>query len=438
LVIEEGLGPYYEYRAPFTWSQDVLVLPDAAPGPNTLRFSIKLQVCDDKGCVWGEPGYEVPVEVTDAPAAALTPQLQERLEAKPQTAGTKPKVNASGLVAFALKGILWGLISLLTPCVFPMIPITVSFFLKQSDKEHHRPITMATVYSLTIVTVLTLGGIFLMKSFQQFSQHWLTQGVLGLLFLVFALSLFGMYEITLPSGLANLTSAQEGRGGLIGTIFMALTFTIISFTCVAPFYGGFIGLSASSATDWVQLVVGAVAFSVAFASPFFVLALFPSLLRSMPKSGSWMNTIKVVMGFLELAAAVKFLRAAELLVLKGEPVLFTYDLALGVYVALAVLCGLYLLNLYRLPHDHQVAEHLGVPRLLVSAFFLSLGLYLMPGLFKTAAGEQQRPSGVVFSWLDSFLLPDSKGGEAFGNLTKGLEDARDKRRLVFVDFTGLS
>src|SRR3989449_2950566 len=101
------------------------------------------------------------------------------------------------LLGFILAGVFWGFISLITPCVFPMIPITVSFFLKQSDKEHHRPITMATVYSLTIVIVLTLGGVFLMKSFQQFSQHWVTQGVLGLLFCVFALSLFGMYDITL-------------------------------------------------------------------------------------------------------------------------------------------------------------------------------------------------------------------------------------------------
>jgi thiol:disulfide interchange protein DsbD len=336
-----------------------------------------------------------------------------------------------------------------------MIPITVSFFIKQSEKQHHSPLTLAGVYSATIIVVLTGSGIALIRVLQPLSQHWVTQGFLGILFLVFALSLFGWFDITLPSWLANMTSAQEGRGGLAGTMFMALTFTIISFTCVAPFYGGFISVAASaqSAADYTRLFLGALAFSVAFASPFFFLALFPNLLRSMPKSGSWMNTIKVVMGFLELAAALKFLRGAELVLFAGAS-FFTYDLVLGAYVAIAVLCGLYLLNLYRLPHDHDPPEHLGVPRLMFSVAFLSLGLYLLPGLFKTANGESQRPNGTVFNWLDSFLLPDAepqataRGGPErgstgdrlvwSGNLEKGLQDALDKRRLVFIDFTGLS
>jgi thiol:disulfide interchange protein DsbD len=174
----------------------------------------------------------------------------------------------------------------------------------------------------------------------------------------------------------------------------------------------------------------------------------------MPKSGSWMNTVKVVMGFLELAAAFCFLRAGELNLL-GKPQFLTYDLVLSIYVALAILCGIYLLGLYRLPHDHEPLEHLGVPRLLFGAAFISLGLYLMPGLFKTSAGESQRPKGTVFNWLDAFILPEAPDPVAgmtasrnersstaahlawVGNLEKGLQDARDKRRLVFIDFTGL-
>src|SRR5262249_13805680 len=153
----------------------------------------------------------------------------------------------------------------------------------------------------------------------------------------------------------------------------------------------------------------------------------------------------------ELAAALKFLRAGELLYRAGAQ-FFTYDLVLGAYVAIALLCGLYLLNLYRLPHDHEPAEQLGVPRLMFSVMFLSLGLYLLPGLFKTAGGESRRPKGGVFNWLDSSLLPDAREpaaaasravpGQAerlawLGNLEKGLQDAQDKRRLVFIDFTGL-
>jgi thiol:disulfide interchange protein DsbD len=168
-----------------------------------------------------------------------------------------------------------------------------------------------------------------------------------------------------------------------------------------------------------------------------------------------MNTVKVVMGFLELAAALKFLRASEL-TLRPTVEFFTYDLVLGMYVALALLCGLYLLNVYRLPHDDAPAEHIGVPRLLFSLVFLSLGFYLMPGLFKDGTGAKQRPSGSVFAWLDSFLLPDRFEDEAapvaasgaangrtavgrlqwVGNLQKGLEIALDKRELVFIDFTG--
>src|SRR5207245_2266331 len=168
---------------------------------------------------------------------------------------------------------------------------------------------------------------------------------LGALFVFFALSLFGMYEIELPNSLARFTSAREGKGGLVGTMFMALTFTIISFACVAPFLGGFGGTAATSGITWTHRVLGGLAFSVTFASPFFVLALFPTLLKQLPKSGNWLNAVKVVMGFLELAAALKFCRAGELIYLP-EPKLFTYDFVLGLYIGLSILCGLYLLNLF--------------------------------------------------------------------------------------------
>jgi cytochrome c biogenesis protein CcdA len=507
-VNEEGVGTLLEHQTHFTWTQDILVLADATPGTKVLRFEIRLQVCD-KTCITDNIPFEVDLEVTDAPAAPLTAELEKRLKVKEQViedvipplvpfpggldqAPSRPpsknggskdaekvavtpgkgapapspalsqeagSTRSDGLLGFILLGISFGAISLITPCVFPMIPITVSFFLKQSEKEHHQPLAMALVYSGTIITVLTLGGVLLIRILQPVSQHWITNVVLGVLFAYFALSLFGMYEIRLPTSLANLTSAQEGRGGLAGTVFMALTFTIISFTCVAPFYGSFIGLqaSASSATDWVRLFLGALSFSVTFASPFFLLALFPSVLRKLPKSGSWMNTVKVVMGFLEIAAALKFLRAGELLVF-GQARLLTYDMVLGLYVGLSLVCGVYLLGFFRLPHDDPV-EHIGVPRFLLSLLFLSLGFYLLPGLFKDASGERQRPSGEVFAWLDSFLLQDpapvvlpgmardGNGAQSsrdpaqrliwFSDIREGLKEARDRQQLIFVDFTGL-
>jgi thiol:disulfide interchange protein DsbD len=376
------------------------------------------------------------------PSSAAYAEQMDALADQVDVADSKP----SDLLSFVLAGVFWGAVSLITPCVFPMIPITVSFFLKQSEKHQHRALTMAAVYCLTIIVVLSLGALLLLGTFVELSRNPIMNYAMGVLFIAFALSLFGMYDIELPSGLARFTSAREGRGGLVGTMFMALTFTILSFACVAPFLGGFGGTASMGNLNWFERFLGALAFATTFAAPFFFLALFPGLLKKMPKSGTWLNSVKVVMGFLELAAAFKFLRLGELM--GGTPSFFTYDLVLGVWVALSLLAGLYLLNVYRLPHDTPI-EHLGVPRLLFSAVFLSLGFYLLPALFKyNAEGEKQRPNGVVYAWVDSFLLPEStttRGALAWsGDLKLALDEARDehrrtgKRKLLFVDVTGKS
>jgi len=487
-------GVWLEYEHSFAWSQDVLILPDAKPGRQVLRFTIRVQVCNDGGCKWSDHVLEAPVEVSDAPPVTLTAAVEQRLKEKPPpikvvpvpagmgsdsgseastASGAKiiylPDSDAnykagldsvqkelkgieaikgegnSGLLWFILTGVFWGGVSLVTPCVFPMIPITVSFFLKQSEKDHHRPITMALVYCGTIVVVLTIAAVALLSLFRELSVHPVMNIGLGALFVFFALSLFGMYEIELPAGLANYTSAREGKGGLVGTMFMALTFTIVSFACVAPFLGGFGGTAASGGFSFWHRVLGGLAFAVTFAAPFFVLAIFPNLLKKMPKSGSWLNSVKVVMGFLELAAALKFFRAGEL-VLVPRPVLFTYDLVMGMYVVLLLMCGLYLFGFYRLPHDTP-SDHISVPRMLFGLGFLSLAFYLMPAQFKVNSdGEAQRPNGTIYAWIDSFLLPEpgeGKGELAWsGNLKGVLDTARaeaqrsGKPQRVFVDFTG--
>jgi thiol:disulfide interchange protein len=487
-VLEEGLAPeglktLFEHNKDFTWSQDLLILPDAKPGPQTLAFQIKLQVCD-RTCVFGQPKFEETVTVLDAPAGPVSQDIWQRL-AKPKKLDSKqvlemdspPKKEEgarnislitetegdykagmetiqkqiqggaegtppTGLMAFMLSGVFWGAVSLVTPCVFPMIPITVSFFLKQSEKAHYRPLTMALVYCLTIVVVLTFSAFALLSFFQWLSTNPTMNIALGVLFIVFSLSLFGMFDLELPSGLARFTSSREGQGGLVGVMFMALTFTIVSFACVAPFLGGFAGTSTGIGPLFT--ILGGLAFAVTFASPFFVLALFPALLKNLPKSGSWLNSVKVVMGFLELAAAVKFFRAGELFILP-TPTFFTFDLSLGMYIALALLCGLYLLNVYRLPLDSP-AENIGVPRMLFGFLFLSLSFYLVPALFKFSTdGAKQRPNGTIYSWVESFLLPEVEGKDDLawsGNLPRVVEDARrlrqqtGKTKLVFIDFTG--
>jgi thiol:disulfide interchange protein DsbD len=498
-----------EHEHPFTWSREIYVEPTAPAGKTvTLTAKVQTQVCDPKKCEPGTWTIPIPVTTSDAPALPVSPELQKRIDAKPapvavvpipeevrktlaSPAAPSPAAPASappkapvGLMGTITTAVLGGLVSLLTPCVFPMIPITVSFFLKQSEARSKRAtapvsagpsgitstlpagqaeaevsqgasaILMAAVYSATIVIVLTAGGMALMPLLVRISQHYATNFALAAVFLFFALSLLGMYDITLPSWLQDATSSREGQGGLLGVFFMALTFSIISFACVGPIYGGFITLEASSqsaAASYAQWALGPLAFSVAFASPFFLLALFPSLLQSMPRAGSWMNSVKVVMGFLELAAVFKFLRSAELNYFAKSDY-FTFDFSLSIYVALSLACGLYLLGLYRLPHDHEAPETIGVPRLLFSLAFLSLAVYLVPGLFKNEDGEPQRPRGDLFSAVESFLLPEAAPaspatagkGERSTNklvwhskLNEALAEAKEKQKLVFIDFTGL-
>ncbi len=499
---DETHETHLEHGQEFTWKQDFLV-QNVPPGKKLVSLAIKLGACNDQKCFYGMRFLNVLVVIDEGPPLATVPaDLQARFD-KPPTRlvdfidlgptspnpavptkdgarvtpkGTQPAPSPketppaaspnptadTDLLTFLGLAVVWGALSLVTPCVFPMIPITVSFFIKQSETKKHSPLLLALIYSGTIAAVLTVAGVFLIQVLQPFSQHYLTNFVLGALFIVFALSLFGMYEIVLPARLVNLTSAQEGRGGIVGTVFMALTFSIISFTCVAPFYGGFIGIASSSQGGawWsnpgimLKLGLGALAYSVTFASPFFFLAVFPSLIRELPKSGSWMNTVKVVMGFLELAAALKLLRASELS-LMGKADYLTYDVVLGLYIALAIACSLYLLNLYRLPHDYEAPESLSVLRLLGSIAFLALGIYLVPGLFKQGDGERQRPAGVAYNWIEAFLLPDeeSGGGTAagpgsrstpgtkevwLGNLEPALQQAEKEQKLVFIDFTGIT
>ena len=360
------------------------------------------------------------------------------------TSKNSSKPSAGGLMPFLLTAMFWGLISLVTPCVFPMIPITVSIFLKRGHHSTAATLKLATIYCLTIIVVLSISALVLLSLFQKLSTSPIMNIALGGLFVFFALSLLGMYDLVLPSFLTRFTSSHEGSG-VLGTVFMALTFTIVSFTCVAPFLGGFSGMAASGNYNTFELILAAVSFSTAFAAPFFLLALFPSLLKKLPRSGSWMNSVKVVMGFLELAAALKFLRTAELGVL-GRTEYFTYDLVLGMWVVLCILCGLYLLHIYKLAHDGP-ADHIGVVRLLIGFAFLSLGVYLTPAMFRSGPeAERQRPSGALYAWVDAFLLPEPGPGDLPWSidLKTAITDTNTDRektgrpRYIFVDFTGIT
>ena len=482
---------YYPGPKAVTWELAAVVNPNATPGRQTVGLipgATQLQVCDKDNCF---PARELPVAAFEVLAEAkpvedryrdevektLNPPavasvaggpppmagaggdasrktakppaeyeaglaaVRDSLVAADGSAAPTATAQAGSLGGFLATAALWGLISLVTPCVFPMIPITVSIFLKQAHGSLRERVKLAGVYCLTIITVLGTSAFALLKFMAWLSAHPVTNLALAGLFLVLALSLFGMYELTLPNFMVRRLQAKQAKGGVVGTMFGALAFTVISFTCVAPFLGGFAGIAAADAGgDLISLptareVFGGLAFATAFAAPFFVLALVPGLLRALPRSGGWLDSVKVVMGFLELAAALKFLRTAELRLLP-TPDYFTYDLVLAGWVAICAACGLYLLNVYRLPHDED-RPGIGVPRLLFAVLFLGLGLYLAPALSKTADGKAQRPAGAVYAWVEAFLLPEAE--KDWGtDLPDALDRARKSGRPVFVDFTGVT
>jgi len=355
-----------------------------------------------------------------------------------------PDSKATGFWKFVATAAVWGFITLLTPCVFPMVPITVSIFLKQSEKQGTNVLALALVYAITIVVLLSVAAMTLLATFKNLAVHPVTNVLLGALFVVLALSLFGLFELTLPSSLATALDNRAAQGGYVGTVFMAASFTVVSFTCVAPFLGGFTGLTSSPNFTTLDLAAGAIAFALAFASPFFLLAIFPGLIKKLPKSGDWMNMVKVTMGFLELAAALKFFRTAELRWLT-PPEYFTYDMVLALWVAILVAMAFYLFGVFRTKHDHEMHDHVGPWRIVFALTALGVGVYLMPALFARGPHDRNRPAGTLYAWVDSFLLPEPSAAEVVGgdlpwsaDLRGTLKDAQAKNRRVFVDFTGVT
>ena len=344
--------------------------PLIIPGSNTLNASILYQACNASLC----------------------------LPPKSETASLDFEIS-TGFFSFFLLSISMGLLALLTPCVFPMIPITISYFTKQGEIEGRNPVKQASVYSAGIIATYTVLGLLLAVTLgasganQLAASPWVNLFIGGL-FIYFALSLFGMYEIELPSALRQFTLKQEGRGGYVGTLFMALTFTLTSFTCTVQFVG--LLLVRAVQGDWFWPALGMLIFSAAFALPFFFLALFPQYLARMPKSGGWLNSVKVVMGFLELAAAFKFLSNTDLV---WQWNIFTRPVVLTVWVVIVFLTGLYILGKIRLPHDTPL-ETIGVPRLILSIILLTFSIYMARGII----GQP------IHGLIDSYLPPKIQGG----------------------------
>lgn len=355
--------------------------------------------------------------------------------------------KSQGLPGFLVLAVLAGFGALVTPCVFPMIPITVSFFQKQAEKEHHRPITMALVYCLGIIATFTGLGMLMSVIFGAGALNQLSNNVFLNLFIAgvlvfFALNLLGMFEIRMPSWLLTFSAGKESKGGFVGVLFMALTFTLTSFTCTFAFAG--LLLAEAMKGDRLWPILGLLAFSAAFSLPFFFLALFPSFLQKLPKSGGWMNIAKVVMGLIELGFAFKYLGAADQ-TFNGQAAIIDFHMMLAAWIILSIAIGLYLLGFYRLPHD-TAADHIGVFRFISALSFLGLASYLAVGMYSA-----EKPHGLVWKYAESFANPKFEGGSdpsgpylKHGELKYALDFERAlkfaiaENKPIFLDFTGVN
>ncbi|WP_215225581.1 protein-disulfide reductase DsbD family protein [Echinicola shivajiensis] len=367
--------------------------------------------------------------------------------------------DATDLLPFLIAALLGGLAALLTPCVFPMIPMTVTFFTGRS-KSRSQGIRNAFIYGLSIIVIYTLAGT-LVAAIQGpefanwLSTHWLPNIFFFLVFIFFALAFLGLFEITLPSGLVNKMDAKADQGGLTGVFFMAFTLVLVSFSCTGPIVGSI--LIESAGGEILKPILGMFAFSLAFAVPFTLFAIFPEWLNGLPKSGGWLNSVKVVLGFLELALAFKFLSVADQVYHWG---LLDRDIYLAIWIVIFGLLGLYLLGKLRLPHDSPL-ESLSVPRLLLATITFVFVIYLVPGLFgaplKSLSGYL--PPMATHDFNLEKLIRENKGAaisesamteapkyadllhwphglQGYFDYDQALRVAKQENKPLFIDFTG--
>jgi thiol:disulfide interchange protein len=425
------------------------VRSEAAAGEVEVTAQVRYQACDEKMClppVRRSASAKLridPAAAIHAPPAIPAGYVQfepaaRRSETPPAGAPPGPapaSAGAPGFGPFLALAFGFGLAAIFTPCVFPMIPITMSFFLNRETASRAQSVFHAALFALGIIVLFTALGLAATALLGPFgvvligSNPWVN-GFIAVVFTAFALSLLGAFEITIPSSvLTKLDRASQG-GGVLGTLLMGLTFSLTSFACIGPFVGTL--LAASVQSGGLRPVLGMVAFAAGLASPFFLLALFPSLLRRMPRSGGWLARIKVVLGFVILAAALKYLSNIDQ-VLQWN--FLTRERFLSAWVVLFALPGLYLLGFLRL-EGVKADEKLGIPRLLIGSLFLIFSISLIPGMFGARLGE-----------VDAYVPPPAaassvRAGESAGlpwmknQFEEALAQAQRENKLLFVSFTG--
>ncbi len=416
-----------------------------------LRLGVKLRITGPSPAAEGYLTYTACKE-----GVCTTPTDWQFRAVLPQGPPAPASKSGSGnLWALILEAILWGLAMLLTPCVFPMVPMTVSFFLKSADSPV-RGRFRAFMYGLFIVLLYTvpicviigltrlLGGDAVTADiFNWLSTHWLPNLIFFVVFMLFAASFFGAFEITLPSSLVNRSDRKSEKGGLGGIFFMALTLVLVSFSCTGPIVGSVL-IRSTSGEFWAPMVT-MLAFSVAFALPFTLLALFPSLMGKL-KSGSWLGSVKIVLGFVEIALGLKFLSVADQTYHWG---ILDREVYLAIWIVVFSLLGLYLLGKLRFPNDELPDKPMSVFRLTLVIAVFSFVVYMVPGMWgaplKALAGylppiQTQDfvlgsvPAGAVKTEARTVALP--YGLQAYTRIEDALEVSARDGKPVFVDITG--
>ena len=423
----------------------LLKVESNAAAPKQIKAIIEWQACREGACSAPE---EQEINITLPATAELNS------DANTTTTGSiRDAQSSKSLWSTILEAILWGFVALLTPCVFPMVPMTVSFFLKKSgDKTKGR--FMAMMYGLSIVALYTIpiaiiilityfagGDSGIVFIFNWLATHWIPNLLFFIIFMIFAASFFGAFEIVMPTSLVNKADAKSEKGGLFGVFFMALTLVLVSFSCTGPIVGTIL-IKSTQGEIW-EPIITMLAFSAAFALPFTIFAFVPSLLKNLPKSGGWLNSVKVVLGFLELALGLKFLSVADQIYGWG---ILDREVYLALWIVIFTLLGFYLLGKMRFANDSP-AGHLTVTRLILSIIVFSFVVYMIPGMWgaplKAISGYLPPIESQDFVISSNSVATDgaaksstiSNSNKVY-NFKEALRLSEQSGKPIFLDFTG--
>lgn len=346
--------------------------------PFTVEGILIFQTCNGTECIIDE--IDVSFSIPSGPIGVNVENSANLKEGSASTETQESQSATQGLFTFLLIAFAAGLGGVFTPCVFPMIPMTVSFFIGGAGKKRDG-IIKGLVFGLSVTLIYTLVGV-IVALFQSTSAtdvmgtHWIPNLLFAILFIIFAISFFGAFEITLPTGLANKADAKADKGGIIASFFVAFAMVIVSFSCTGPFVGSILAAAVTGGLA-IKPILGMAAFGFAFALPFVIFSFFPALMKKMPKSGGWLNVVKVVFAFILLGFSMKYLASVDAYFGLG---IITRALFISIWIAIAILLGVYLLGKLKTSHDSDT-PYVGTFRLLLAIASISFAIYLIPGLF---------------------------------------------------------